>query len=111
MEYLVEVEFIDPGVMLPMPQLAEMIEQLILPTFDALDALRKEKKVLGGGLIAGDRAGAFIIEAKDNEEADRLVHELPFWGVVKSTVTPLVPFSARKDMDAHLIKQVKSMKK
>lgn len=67
--------------------------------------------MLGGGLIAGDRAGVFIIEAKDNLEADQIVHDLPFWGVVKSTITPLVPFSARKDMDAQFIKQVKSMKK
>jgi hypothetical protein len=59
--YLVTGEYVDPGPLLPPQQVVKMLEQLVIPSFDALSKLEKEKKILGGGIIAGARAAAFIV--------------------------------------------------
>ena len=93
--YLVTGEFVDPGPMLSPQQLGQLVEQLVLPSFEALAKLEDEKKILGGGIVAGGRAGAFIVEVASNAELNRLLQSLPFWGVVKWTSTPLQPFRER----------------
>ena len=47
---------------------AEVLENIILPTFDTLVKLEGDKKILAGGLPVGDRAFVFIVEAASNEE-------------------------------------------
>ncbi len=50
MQYLVTREFIDPGPLLPPDQLAAMIQQLIVPSHDALTYLKSEEKLIAGGM-------------------------------------------------------------
>lgn len=57
----------------------QVLEKIILPSFDALIKLEKEKKILGGGLPIGDRAFVFVAEASSNEEPDRMLREIPMW--------------------------------
>ena len=79
MKYLV-VGSEGPGFASP-EEVVEVLEQGILPTFDALVKLETEKKIVAGGLPVGDRAFTFILEAPSNEEADRILREIPAWGV------------------------------
>jgi hypothetical protein len=67
----------------------EVLEKAILPDFDILLKMQNEGKILAGGMPVGDRAFVFIIEAADNNEADRIVRSIPFWGLLQWKVTPL----------------------
>src|SRR5438270_1570308 len=93
--YLVTGDYVDPGPMLPPQQLVQMIEKLVLPSFESLAKLEEQKKVLAGGIVAGARAGAFIVDVASNTELNQLLQELPFWGIVKWTATPLQTFRER----------------
>jgi hypothetical protein len=39
--------------MLPPQQLEQLIEKIVLPSFEALAKLKEEKKILDGGIVAG----------------------------------------------------------
>ena len=56
---------------------------MFFSSFEALAKLEEERKILGGGIVAVARAGAFVVELASNSELNRLLQELPFWGVVK----------------------------
>ncbi len=103
MRYLVTLESIEMG-LLPPQQQAPIIEQTIIPSIEACAKLEAEKKILAGGTFAGQRAGVAIVDAASNEELSQMLHSLPFWGLMKVSVTPLVSFkdqaaAARKDLE------------
>ena len=54
-------------------QAASFLEGIVIPHFEELIKLERDKIILSGGLPVGDRAFVSIIEAKDNHEADRIV--------------------------------------
>jgi hypothetical protein len=108
-KYLVIGDYIDPGPLAPPQQTVQMLENAVLPSFDILSKLEAEKK-LSGGIYVGERKGVFIIEAESNDEVDKFLHTLPFWGLLKWTVSPLQTFSARGAEDKAGIEMMKSMK-
>ena len=61
------MESIEMG-LLPPQQQAPIIEQTIIPSIEACAKLEAEKKILAGGIFAGQRAGVAIVEAASNEE-------------------------------------------
>ena len=85
----------------------QVFERVIRPSLESLAKMVDEKKVTGG-VLAGQRAGAFILEAQSNEEVDRILGGLPFWGLLKMTVTPLVPFRAAMERDQRAADAVKA---
>ena len=95
MLYLVTMEMIDPGLLFPPEKVPSMLNDLVLPSLDTLAKMVKDKKVVAGGVLAGQRAGAFILEAASHDEVNRLLHELPFWGMMKMSVAPLESFESR----------------
>ena len=95
-----------PGFASP-EEAVEILEEVVLPTFDALMKLEAQKKIAAGGLPVGDRAFVFIAEAASNEELDRLLRSLPAWGVLEWHVTPLQSFAGRAAQDRDLVKQFK----
>jgi len=95
-----------PGFASPM-ETAEVLENIILPTFDTLVKLEGDKKILAGGLPVGDRAFVFIVEAASNEEVDRLLRTLPAWGVLKWQVTALQTFAGRAAQEREVVKELK----
>jgi muconolactone delta-isomerase len=99
MQYLVRMDFVDPGPLLPTQQYAGMMRQVVLPGHEALKTLKSEGKILAGGFPVGERAIAFIVESDSPKELDSLLLEIPFWGIVKTKVTPLQDFEARHDQD------------
>ena len=83
----------------------EILEEVVLPTFDALMKLEARKKIVAGGLPVGDRAFVFIVEAASNEELDRLLRSLPAWGVLDWHVTPLQSFAGRAAQERDVVKR------
>ncbi len=62
-----------------------------------------DEKKLTGGILAGQRAGAFVIDAQSNEEVGTILAGLPFWGLVKWDVKPLQ--SIRSAIECVIAKQ------
>ena len=109
MQYLVTMEFVEPGPLFPAQQLGQMVEESILPSFDLLATLQADGKVLAGGVPAGSRTAVFIVEATSHDELDQLVEGIPWWGVMKTTVAPLQEFAKRAANDRVLLERIKSM--
>lgn len=107
--FLVTAEYIDPGSLLPPAQVAEIIGGLVIPSFEAMAKLQDQKKILAGGIVAGERAGAFIIDAASHGDLSKTLQELPFWGLVKWTSRPLQPFRERAAEDAKVVERIKAM--
>lgn len=110
MKYLVIGDFIDPGPMMAPPQLVQMIEHAILPGLDMLAKWEADKKITGG-IYVGDRKGVFVVEAESNEEVDKMIQSLPFWGLMKWTVSPLHTFVGRAAQTKMGLEKMKSMMK
>ena len=94
MQYLVTAEWIDPMGNIPSApkDFAQVIEQAVVPSMEALAKLTAEKKILAGGVPSGSRAVAFVVEAASNDEATELVQGVPFWIFMNWKVTPLESF-------------------
>ena len=107
MLYLVEIESLETG-LLPAQQQVQMIEQLIIPSIEAMTKLQAEKKVLAGGVVGGARTGVAIIEAASNEKLGELLLSLPFWGIGKVNVTPLESWESRLLLTRKSLEQLKA---
>jgi len=53
-------------------------EHVILPSIQMLKEW-EDKKIIVGGLFAGQRAGVMIIESPSAEELSKTMNSLPFW--------------------------------
>ncbi len=108
MIYLVTMESVETGEMHPPQQAIQFVEQMVIPSLEALAKMEAEKKILAGGIVAGARAAVFIVQASSNEELSRLLQSLPIWGIVKVDVTPLQSFKDRTNQDRELIEHLKA---
>jgi muconolactone D-isomerase len=93
MRFLVTIDGSDIGVGMPPERLAQVVEQMIVPSLEQLAQWEQEGRIHGGGYTAA-RGNAFIVDAESSEEVDQLVTSLPHWPVVKVDVKPLIPHSA-----------------
>ncbi len=84
-----------------------MLEKLIVPS---LENLAKDGKIHAGGLLAGARAGVFIVGAKSHDEVTELVYALPAWGVWHWKVTPLDSFAHRADLEKKVVQGLRAQK-
>jgi muconolactone delta-isomerase len=91
------------------PHAGPFLENLVLPTLQKLHDLQKEGKIRGGGLLAGQRAIALMVEAASVEELDMMIQSLPLWAFMHVQVTPLTPFETRIKADKALIERLKAM--
>jgi muconolactone delta-isomerase len=105
--YLVKGEYIDPGPTLPPDKMVDLITNVIIPSHEAMVKLQKDKKIIGGGIVAGARAGYMLFEADSNEEVTRMVQSIPFWGLLNWDVIPLESFEHRLQQDKMFIEQMK----
>ena len=86
----------------------EVLENGILPTFDALADLKAKKKIITGGLPAGSRTLYLIVDAGSHDEVDRMLRDLPAWGVFSWKVTPLQSIEGRAQMEREILKALKA---
>ncbi len=106
-EYLVTMTS-GPGFQSP-EQVIQLLENIVIPSFNRLIELRKDGRILAGGLPVGERAFAFIVEASSNAEVDRLVQSIPIWGMSDWKVTPLHSVEGRKAQEEETVKMLKKM--
>ena len=106
MQYLVTMDFVDPGPLLAPQQLLGMYRTAVLPGHEAILNLKSEGKILAGGNPLGERAIAFIVEADSPKELDELLLGIPFWVITKTKVTPLQDFEDRRDQDQQAAEQM-----
>ena len=92
-------------------QAVSFLEGIVIPHFEHVMKLERDKVVLGGGLPVGDRAFVMIIEADDNDEADRIVRDMPAWPVLEWKVTPLQSVASRADMERKAVEMLKSQRR
>ena len=95
-----------PGFASPEEELA-VLENGILPTFDALMNLEENKKIVAGGLPVAGRSFVFILEAASNEDADRLLRKIPAWAMLQWEVTPLQSFAGRAGQERGIVNELK----
>jgi Muconolactone delta-isomerase len=109
MQYLVEGA---RGPLPPSPEQAiALLEQTVIPHFEYVIRLKSEGKILACGLPVGDRAFVFIIEAPSNDEADRIVRDMPAWGLLEWKVTPLQSVEARAEMERKVVQALRSARR
>ena len=101
MQYLVEAENIDG--LVQMKDVPDYVTSLVLPSYELLIKLEEDGKIKGG-LIAGERAGVFVIEADSNDDLGKKLRVLPFWGMVKWKTTALQSFKSALEQDGAIIK-------
>jgi muconolactone delta-isomerase len=87
-------------------EMAQLLENVVIPSLDQLAKLEKEGKVTGG-LPVGQRAVVFILEASSNEELDQMLRSLPIWGGMKWKVMPLQSFSGREGIEKNILTEMK----
>lgn len=108
MLYLVSGEFIENSV--TSEAFPQVWEEVIRPSLESLAKMADEKK-LTGGILAGQREGAFIIDAQSNEEVGTILGSLPFWGLVKWHVTPLQTVRSAIERDRKAVERLKASRR
>ena len=95
MRFLVQMEIVDSGRSATAQEGVAFIEQLVLPTLEALEAHRAAGTVVAGGPLVGRIALALVIEAESTAALDVLIESLPLWPRMSTTVAPLITFEDR----------------
>jgi len=109
MQYLVEAA---RGPLPPSPEQAlALLEGTVIPHFEYMIRLKAEGKILAGGVPVGDRAFVCVIEAASNDEADRIVRDMPAWGLLEWKVSPLQSVEARAEMEQNVVQALKSARR
>ena len=93
MRFLVTLDGSELGAGMPPERLAQVIEQMVVPSMEQLAQWEQEGRIHGGGYTAA-RGGAFIMDADSSEEVEQLLTSLPYWGLVKVEVKPLISTSS-----------------
>jgi muconolactone delta-isomerase len=83
-------------------------EQMVRPSLEALSKMVDDKKT--GGVFAGQRMGAFIIDASSHEEVGKILASLPFWSRLTWNVTPLESFRSAIERDRRAMENLKTGK-
>lgn len=107
MKYLV-VGSGGPGFTSPEEAL-EVLNGVVLPSFNQLIELEKKKRIIAGGLPVGDRSFVFIVEAKSNDDLDQMLRQLPIWGELDWEVTALQTFKARAKQERQAVRELKKV--
>jgi hypothetical protein len=87
----------------------QILEEVVLPSFDRLIKLEAAKKILAGGLPVGDRSFVFIMEAPSNEALDEMLRDIPMWGSLQWEVTPLQTLKGRAEKERRFVKGLRKV--
>jgi hypothetical protein len=80
MQYLVTMDFVDPGPVLPPQEFLAMARQAVLPGHEALSSLKSEGKTVAGGFPVGERAIVPINRVGFPKRARRVIAGRAFLG-------------------------------
>jgi hypothetical protein len=107
LKFLVIGKGVDYGGPANPADLAMAFEYVILPSIQMVKEW-EEKKMVVGGLFAGQRAGVIILDAPSAEELSSWLQQLPFWGQNSWEVVPLQSFASGVE---DVKRQIANMKK
>ncbi|MCA1729347.1 MAG: muconolactone Delta-isomerase family protein [Actinobacteria bacterium] len=93
MRFLVTIDGSDMAVARSPEQFAKVVEQMVAPSIERLDQWEQEGRIHGGGYTAA-RGSVYIMDADSSEEVEQLLTSLPYWGLVKVDVKPLISTSS-----------------
>jgi hypothetical protein len=108
LKFLVIGRAIEYGGPVDPAQFVMFSENVILPSIELLKDW-EEKKMIVGGLFAGQRAGVMIVEAASGEELSAWMQSLPFWAQNTWEVILLQSFASGVEDVKHNIANVKKM--
>lgn len=80
-----------------------IVSEAVIPSLEKLRRLEKEGK-LKGGFFNGQRAGAMMIDAKSDEDLDKILTDLPIWGIFDFEVVQLESFAEAQKRDEKIAK-------
>ncbi len=93
MRFLVIGRAIEYGGPMNPADAAMLFEHVILPSIK-MSKEWEDKKMAAGGLFAGQRAGAIIVEASTAEELSSRLQMFPFWALNTWEIIPLQSFES-----------------
>ena len=109
MEFLVTLRYTEPGPMLPADQAIHLIRQRVAPSLEiCAEWAEKEGKIKAGGVYAGLRAAAFVMDADTGEEIGERLTSLPFWHDVTWEVAPLQTFRSSAERETRVAEQIEA---
>jgi muconolactone delta-isomerase len=86
-------------------QLTHFLEDSVMPTFEYMTKLEREKRILYAGTPVGERTFVFIAEAASNEELDEMLRGIPMWPMMDVKVTALEPIADREKQERKYMQQ------
>ncbi len=86
-------------------QLTRFLEEEVMPTFEYLMKLEREKKIFFAATPVGERTLVFIAEAASNEELDEMLRRIPMWPMADVKVTALEPIAVREKEEREYLQQ------
>ena len=107
MRYLVTAKSVESGPMVPPQQAAGLIRTAVLPTIEALAKMESEGKIRGG-VVAGGRGAAYVLEADSHDEANQILMGLPAWGFSHIELTPLQSFETRVEQTRQVLERLEA---
>jgi Muconolactone delta-isomerase len=107
MQYLVTGRWTELGALLQPAQVVELLEQAVLPSLEMFVQWEAQGK-LRGGVFAGERETAFVLEAGSSEEVGTLLSSLPFWGMMEWHVRPLQSMRSTVERERALLERLKA---
>lgn len=108
MKYLVIGEAVDA--LFVIQPMQEMLEHAVIPSLDMLAKWESDKKITGG-IYVGDRKVVFVLDAESNEEVDKMLQSLPYWGLLKWNVSALHTFEGRSAQEKIAVEKMKTLAK
>ena len=108
MRFLIIGKDIDYGGPINPLDLAMLLENVYIPSFEMLKKWEQDKKIVGG-FLAAQRGGALIIEASSAEELSSWMTSLPFWGRLNWKVIPLQTFQSGIEDAKRQVGEIKKM--
>lgn len=86
-----------------------VIRERVVPSLEVCaDWAEKEGKIKAGGVFAGLRTAAFVMEADTGEEIGQRLTSLPFWHDLTWEVTPLQSFRSAAERETRVCDQVEA---
>src|SRR5258707_1100500 len=82
MSYLVSGTWVEVGALATPEQVGQFLEQAVIPSLEMFARWEEEGRI-AGGVFAGERETAFVLNAGSAEEVGQLLTSLPFWGMMK----------------------------
>ncbi|HEV2358279.1 MAG TPA: muconolactone Delta-isomerase family protein [bacterium] len=108
MRFLVTAEATGAVPNMTPPQVAQMLDTVVVPSLEMLAKWEREGRIHGGS-FAGRRGGCMIIDAASNEELADLLMTLPFWGLQDWKITPLTSNEAAVKRVRDMSQRLKSV--